>query len=83
MKYELWEYDHGHSFFEVAGEAAYLDRIRQLKREEPEARHTWSVEAETYNKAMQLLYDRKGWGRYRTIEEDLGESADPSDRRPA
>jgi hypothetical protein len=77
MRYELWEYDHGHNFIEVPpDETAYLDRIRQLKLDEPHARHTWTVEAKSWNEAHQALYDRLGWGRYRTIEEDLGESGD-------
>ncbi len=68
MRYELWEYDSGHTFFPVdADEAAYLDRIRQLKQEEAEAHRTWTVEAGSWNEAMQLLYDRKGWGRYRAL----------------
>lgn len=79
MQYELWEYDGGHTLFEAtADEAARLERIRQLQRQEPEARHTTTIEAGSWNEAMQKLYDRKGWGRYRTLEEELGESPDPA-----
>ena len=72
-RYELWEHENGHTFFEAqADEPAYQERIRQLKAEEPLAEHTWTVEADSWNAAMQLLYDRKGWGRFRTLEEELG-----------
>lgn len=78
MKYELWEYDGGHTLLEAtADEAARLEQIRQLKLQEPEARHTWTIEAGSWNEAMQKLYDRKGWGRYRTLEEELGETRGP------
>ncbi|HEY3963427.1 MAG TPA: hypothetical protein VGM05_02650 [Planctomycetaceae bacterium] len=71
MRYELWEYENGHTFFEVAGdEAAHDAQVRQLKLDEPQARLAWTVEAGSWNEASQFLYDRKGWGRYRTLEED-------------
>ena len=35
------------------------------------------------NEAMQALYDRNGWGRYRTIEEDLGDSSSDGVSSPA
>lgn len=74
MTYELWEYASGHTFFPRDFEpAAYSERVRVLVAEEPAARQTWTVEASNYNEAMQRLYDYKGWGRYRTIEESLGE----------
>ncbi len=78
MLFELWEFENGHSFFErPSEEARYVAQLRQLGLDQGNARHVWTVEAETYNEAMQALYDRKGWGRYRTIEEDLeGSSGD-------
>lgn len=77
MRYELWEHDGGHTFFEVdSEEAVYLDRIRQLKLEEPDSHHAWTVEAASWDEAMQALYDRKGWGKFRTLDADLSESAD-------
>ena len=79
MVFELWEYEGGHTFFApAADETAYRAQLRQLELDHGHAKRTWTVEANNYNEAMQMLYDRKGWGRYRTIEEDLGESADPS-----
>jgi len=77
MVFELWEHEGGHTFFMPAtDEAAYRAQLRQLGLDDGHAQHTWTVEADNYNAAMQLLYDRKNWGRYRTIEEDLGESPD-------
>ena len=78
MRYELWEFDGGHSFIDAGGdEAVYLERVRQMKIDEPDARLAWTVEAGSWNEAMQALYDRKGWGRYRPLEEELGETAAP------
>ena len=75
MRYELWEFDGGHTFFEVdSDEAAYLERVRQMKLEEPGTYHAWTVDAGSWNEAMQALYDHKGWGRFRTLEEELGEA---------
>jgi hypothetical protein len=77
MVFELWEFDNGHSFFERASdEAGYRAQLRQYELDGGHARHVWTVEASTYNEAMQALYDQKGWGRYRTIEEELGETSD-------
>jgi len=74
MVFELWEFDHGHCFLERdSDEAKYIAQLRQLDLAECNARHVWTVEAKTFNEGMQLLYDRKGWGRYRTMEEELGE----------
>lgn len=80
MLFELWEFENGHSFFVRApGEEGYRAQLRQLGLDEGNARLVWTVEAESYNEAMQALYDRKGWGPYRTIEEELGESSgDPT-----
>jgi len=35
---------------------------------------TWTVEAKSHDEAMQLVYDRKGWGHYLTWDEraDVG-----------
>jgi hypothetical protein len=55
-------------------EAAYRGQLRQFELDDGRAQRTWTVEADSYNAAMQMLYARKDWGKYRTIEEDLGES---------
>jgi hypothetical protein len=75
MVFELWESESGHAFFERASNAeAYRIQVQQYLTDDSEAKHVWTVEAATYNQAMQALYDRKGWGEYRIIEADLGES---------
>jgi hypothetical protein len=73
MVFELWEYENGHTFLERHPDAEVHQR-RLSELVEHNAQHVWTVEAASYNEAMQLLYDRKGWGHYRTIEEELGEN---------
>ncbi len=74
MLFELWEYEGGHTFIgRDDDEAVYRHRLEVALAGESDARLAWSIEAATYNEAMQLLYDRKHWGRYRTLEEELGE----------
>jgi len=73
MVFELWEFDSGHAFIERSEDSAYANTVQRLHVTEPNVRLTWTVQAVNYNEAMQALYDRKGWGRYRTIEEELGE----------
>ncbi|MBS0261922.1 MAG: hypothetical protein JSS02_08185 [Planctomycetes bacterium] len=78
-QYELWEYDGGHTFFGVpVAEVEYHERVRQLLAEEPQAVRTWTVEATGWDAAMQRLYDHKGWGPYRPIEDELGLPPDPT-----
>jgi len=81
MIFELWEFENGHSFFErAADDTAYFAQLRQLGLdEEAGARHVWTVDATSYNEAMQALYNDKGWGRYRTIEEELGQVISETD----
>ena len=77
MLYELWEHEGGHAFIgRDEDEAAYRHRLDVALAGEGDARLAWSIEAATYNEAMQLLYDRKHWGRYRTLEAELGETED-------
>jgi hypothetical protein len=76
MVFELWEFDSGHAFIERTELSDYAANLQQLHVTEPNARIAWTVEAASHNEAMQALYDRKGWGRYRTIEEELGELED-------
>ena len=67
MLCELWEDDSGgHCFFERAKtEAEYRMQLRQNGLEAGEKKLVWTVEASTWEEAMQLLYDRKDFGRYR------------------
>lgn len=75
MLYELWEHEGGHTFIgRDNDEAQYRRRLEQALKDEVDVRMTWSVEAATYNEAMQALYEHKGYGRYRTLEEELGET---------
>ena len=75
MLYELWEHECGHMFIPRDGDQAiYRGHVVSAKADNPDIRLTWTVEAATSNEAMQLLYDHKGYGRYRTLEEDLGET---------
>lgn len=67
MKYELWE-NHGdeidaYSFFAV--DENYESQIKLL---EPNAKLTWSVEADSYNEAMNLYHNKMNWEDYKPIE---------------
>ena len=75
MRYELWEHEGGHTFVgRDDDDEQYRLRLEQALRDECDVRMIWSVEAATYNEAMQALYEYKGYGRYRTLEEELGET---------
>ena len=75
MLWELWEFDGGHSFIaHLDDDAVYRHGLEQALAGETNVRMTWTVAAVTYNEAMQTLYDHQGYGRYRTIEEELGET---------
>lgn len=45
------------------------DHTKSREMLEPWMRLTWMVEAEDHDQAMQLVYDRKGWGHYLTADE--------------
>lgn len=75
MVYELWEHEGGHTLVgRDEDEAAYRHRLEVALAGESDARLALSIEAATHNEAMQLLYDHKHWGRYRTLEEELGDT---------
>ncbi len=75
MRYELWEHEGGHTFVgRDDDDEQYRLRLEQALRDECDVRMTWSVEAATYNEATQALYEHQGYGRYRTLEEELGET---------
>jgi hypothetical protein len=68
MRFELWE----GSDPELGGEQwTLLGDAHTKAREmlEPWMQLTWTVEAESHDEAMQLVYDRKGWGHYLTWTE--------------
>jgi hypothetical protein len=74
MHCELWEDDSGHSFFpRAATDAEYLAQLEQNDLISGSKRLVWTVDAENWEEAMQLLYDRKGWGKYQPMDEPESE----------
>ena len=68
MEFELWE----GSDPKLGGEEWTLlgpDHAKSRDMLEPWMKLTWTVEAESHDEAMQLVYDRKGWGHYLTQDE--------------
>jgi hypothetical protein len=68
MRYELWK----GSDPELGGEQWTLlgpEHVRSREMLETWMRLTWAVEAESDDEAMQLVYDRKGWGHSLTSDE--------------
>lgn len=71
MIYELWEHDGGHTFVgRDENEDSYRIRLARALEGECNVRLTWSVEADSYDEAMQLLYDQKGYGTYNPIDDE-------------
>ena len=69
MKYELWKYvDDAESLTFVEVNENYAHSLKILV--EPGAELIWTVEAETYNEAMQLYYDHMDWGTYKPMSEE-------------
>jgi hypothetical protein len=68
MEFGLWE----GSDPELGGEEWTLlgpEDAKSREMLEPWMRLIWTVEAESYDEAMQLVYDRKGFGHYLTWDE--------------
>jgi hypothetical protein len=66
MKYELWANKDrtSLSFFGV-DYPNYKQNLQLLEDEEDEFELIWTIEAETYNEAMQEYYDFMDWGKYK------------------
>jgi hypothetical protein len=68
MWFELWE----GSDPELGVEEWTLlgpDHAKSREMLKPWMKLTWTVEAESHDEGMQLVYDRKGWGHYLTWDE--------------
>jgi len=75
MRFELWEGSDpelGGLESTVLGPGPEYERSRQML--EPWMHMTATFEADSHDAAMQLMYDRKGWGHYLT----WGESQETS-----
>lgn len=58
MLYELWEYDDGHAFVvRDKDDAKYRHHFKPALAGESNVQMTRTIEAATYNEAMQALYD--------------------------
>jgi hypothetical protein len=70
MRWELWEprlvpeNDPSNDYFFSADEV----QLRRFAAED-DMHCTWTVQADDYETAMQLLYDHRGWGRYTLVTE--------------
>jgi hypothetical protein len=68
MKFELWQSKEVWTFFPVdkycQQQRKYLEQTSSLQ---------WSVEASSYDEAMKLYYDYKGWNDYVPMEEGFYE----------
>lgn len=66
MKFELWKSKDVWTLFlvEDGTERRYLEQTATL---------IWTVEATSYNEAMQHYYDYMGWGDYQPMKEDINE----------
>ena len=69
MKWELWEPPDPPPD-EPSNDYFFSEHEVQMRSfaQEDGMTCTWTVEADTYEAAMQKLYDFRGWGTYRPIE---------------
>ena len=71
MVFEYWEFDGGHTVFQRSSDSdEYQQQREQYDLTDDECELVWTFDAESFNAAMQMVYDRKGWGHYRTMEEE-------------
>ena len=74
MRYELW-YSASTSSYALLYEGdTSSDHVK-----EPDAKVVWTVEADTYEEALQKRNDFLGWGEYKS--DDLPFDYPPKDRR--
>ncbi len=66
QRYELWQNEHGHSFF-----PDYNDQARAMAQADGQTL-TWEVHAKGLNEANRLLYDHLDFGTYRPMLQDDG-----------
>jgi len=70
MRFDLYEGSDTDGSWEATLLAETDDR--SLLKLSPYLRKTWSVEASTRDEAMQLFYDRMGWGHYTPFDDQNG-----------